>query len=68
MTTRTAVVDELHRAGVAQLQVAVPVQQISMASFQIPPPEKFSFKSKEGHDGLKCYCDGNFACLFLFRF
>ena len=41
------VVDEPHGAGVAHPQVAVPVQQISMANFQVPSQEKFSLKPEE---------------------
>ena len=46
-------VDELHEAGVAQPQVAVSVQQISVANFQVPLPDKFSFKPKEWLEWIK---------------
>jgi len=56
------VVEEPNEPGAhaAQPHVAVAVQQamvqqIPMASYQVPPPEKFNFKPEEWSRWIKCF-------------
>ena len=52
LAAQLAAADAENHAPAIVAQLAMAVQAVSVANYQVPPPEKFSFKQKIGHVGF----------------